>query len=313
MPKTIALTGATGFIGGHILAALTLRGHQVRALSRRPVDTAGLSSVEWIKGSLTDPAVLDCLVQDADAVIHCAGAVKAARRADFFDANEGAVVALTEAILRRPGGPPPLLHFSSLAAREPQLSPYAASKAAGEQALARHGGALDWLVVRPPAVYGPGDFEILKLFKSLRYGLGFLPSARTSRVSVVYVEDLATFAADWAENPTMTGHILEVDDGAPEGYRLGEIYRQAAALLDRDVRLVRIPSPLLTMAAQINTAMARLRRQSPMLTRGKVRELTHPDWVCHRGGPQDSLWQPRTRLPEGLKSTLDWYRQGGML
>lgn len=314
MVKTIALTGATGFIGGHVLAALIARGHRVRALTRRLVnDALARSGAEWIKGGLTDASALGKLVVGADAVIHCAGLVKATSRKDFFHVNEAAVAALAESVANLNAPRPPVLHLSSLAAREPGLSPYTASKAAGESALIAHGAALDWLVVRPPAVYGPGDLEILKLFRSLRYSVGLVPGAASNRVSVVYAEDLARFIADWAENPGSMGQVLELDDGTPGGYRLGEIYELAAGLLDRKARIVSVPSPLLTMAAQINTAIARLRGQPPMLTRGKVRELIHPDWVCRRDGIGEAGWQPRVRLPDGLKVTLEWYRQGGLL
>jgi len=203
--------------------------------------------------------------------------------------------------------------MSSLAAREPHLSPYAASKAAGEQVLQESGDDLDWIIVRPPAVYGPGDFEILKLFKSLRFGIGLIPGGRENKVSVIYVEDLARLACNWAENPMFAGKTLEADDGAPEGYRIADIYTEAARLLNRNVRLVRTPSPLLTMAAQINTAMARLSGRPAMLTPGKVRELTHHDWVCRPDDQLSNFWSPEYRLAEGLKATLAWYRSNRLL
>ncbi|RMF10665.1 MAG: NAD-dependent epimerase/dehydratase family protein [Alphaproteobacteria bacterium] len=314
MPRTIALTGATGFIGGHILTALTARGHKVRALTRRPVeDTSHIATVTWIKGDLTDLAALHHLTEGTDAIIHCAGLVKATHRDAFFHINATAVEALKETVLKLPEPRPPFLHLSTLAAREPGLSDYAASKAAGERVLTGCPAALDWLIVRPPAVYGPGDLEILKLFKSLRYGLGLIPGSAENRVSVVYVKDLARFITEWAEAPSLTGQVVEVDDGQPGGYRLAEVYELAAKLLGRKVHLLSIPSPLLTMAAQINTAIARARGQPPMLTRGKVRELTHPDWVSRRDSAGARTWNPTTRLPEGLRATLDWYRESGLL
>lgn len=312
--QTIALTGATGFIGGHILAEARARGHRVRALTRRPA-AASLhdEGVHWVRGSLADNDALRTLVGPADVVIHCAGLVKAVRPAHFFDANEAAVRALLHAVQAREGHRAPLLHMSSLAAREPHLSDYAASKAAGEQVLMKTSGQ-PWAIVRPPAVYGPGDLEILKLFKSLRYGVGLLPGGRENRTSVVYVEDLARFACDWVEvSARPTGEILEADDGAAGGYRLGDIYAEAARVLNRQVRMVEAPAGLLTMAAQINTAMARLTGRAAMLTPGKVRELRHRDWICRPNDAFRGHWQPRVKLRDGLEATFAWYRRNHLI
>jgi nucleoside-diphosphate-sugar epimerase len=167
----IALTGATGFIGGAVARRLLREGWEVRALYRPssrndPVACAGLS---WIPGSLEDTEALARLVAGADALVHCAGVVRGAGR-DVFDRINAEGVARIAARAAAAQVPRFLL-MSSLAAREPQLSPYAASKRAGEVALARTAGAMAWVVLRPPAVYGPGDRELRTLFRCIGHGL----------------------------------------------------------------------------------------------------------------------------------------------
>src|SRR5665213_1536813 len=156
-----AVTGATGFLGRRLVPALVASGWRVRVLVRRtpPGDLWEGCGPELVAGDLGSLAALDTLTAGADVLIHGAGLIKAARRSDFFAVNaEGARNAARAA----PAGG--LLLVSSLAAREPRLSDYAASKRAGEElALAVAGPRLT--IVRPPAIYGPGDRETLALFR----------------------------------------------------------------------------------------------------------------------------------------------------
>src|SRR5262245_13183535 len=138
MRGVIALTGATGFIGSAIARKLVNEGWRVRALIRTPLWRARLEgiSIQWVHGALEDIEHLDSLVGDADAVIHCAGAVRGITDADFYPVNVEAVSRLAQiAAIRCPT--PRFLLISSLAAREPNLSAYAASRRMGQSALSR--------------------------------------------------------------------------------------------------------------------------------------------------------------------------------
>ncbi len=162
---TLAITGGTGFVGGAVIAMALEEGFAVRALTRRPQrDTEGLT---WVAGALNRPESLDALVEGASAVLHIAGVVNAPDRDGFAEGNvEG-----TRAVLAAAGraGVTRFVHVSSLAAREPDLSDYGWSKAEAEVAIA--GSPLAWDMVRPPAIYGPGDMEMLELFRLARRGL----------------------------------------------------------------------------------------------------------------------------------------------
>jgi len=170
--RLAAVTGATGFVGPHLVAALARHGWTLRLLIRRWTPLPSLPGVEAdiVWGDLADEASLKRLVDGADAVVHAAGLIKARRPAEFDAVNRDGTARLSAL-----APDVPFLLLSSLAAREPQLSPYAASKRAAEEAIARRSGA--WLALRAPAVYGPGDRETLAYFKMAKLGIVLLPPA----------------------------------------------------------------------------------------------------------------------------------------
>lgn len=300
----LALTGATGFIGATLLSHLTGAGWHVRALYRPRNGRVppSLPGVQWLPGNLEDEDALGALVAGTDAVIHCAGAVRGAGRADFDRVNvDGARrVALAAA---RQAQTPRFLLLSSLAARVPELSHYAGSKWRGECAVQAASESMRWTVLRPPAVFGPGDRELLPLFRCIANGFAPLPAGANGRFSLIYVEDLATAVVRWLAADAGYGQTFELDDGHPGGYDWGTVLDIGGRVLrgGRTVRRVPIPVPLLNFAALANLAAARLLGYAPMLTTGKVREITHPDWLCENNGfTQITGWQPTFGLERGL-------------
>lgn len=301
----VAVTGATGFIGGRLCLHLREQGCRVRALVRSPARAADLmrAGVELVPGDLAATAALRELLADAVAVIHCAGTVRGRTPADFAPANVRGLESLCAALRDRPGCR--LLALSSLAAREPALSAYAASKYAGEQVLLAQGDATPWTVLRPPAVYGPGDRELLPLFRIMGRGLGPVPGRLSNRVSLLYVDDLTAAISAWLRTPSVPRGIFSLCDPQERGYAWTDILATAGAVFGRRVRPLRIPAVALQGVAALNWAGATLMGYAPMLTPGKVRELCHPDWVCdgrELAGVLD--WQPQVTLAEGLRLTL---------
>ena len=310
MPQRIAVTGATGFIGRRLIRHLADRGARVAALTRRPQPEQ--PGVRWIPGDLHDAGALARLVEDTDVVIHAAGLVKARNRAEF----EGVNVAGTEnllAALAGHGAQARLVLVSSMAAREPQLSDYAATKRAAEDAV-RARAELDWSILRPPAVYGPSDLEILKLFRAIRRGIAPVPGTGQGRFSVVYVDDLVRAIATMAEHAEAVGRTLEVDDGTAGGYGHRDLAGMAADLLGRRIRALPVPSPLLKAIAGVNFGLARLLGRPAFLSPGKARELLYSDWVAGPDTVNRVLgFRAETGLEAGLGRTFDWYRGQGLL
>ena len=217
----LAITGGTGFVGSHLIDAALAAGHEVTALTRR--EQPPRDGLEWVAGDLDDRDALERLVGDADAVIHVAGVISAPDAAGFEQGNVDGTLAMLAAATA--GGVHRFVHVSSLAAREPKLSLYGASKARAEELV--HGSGLDWAIVRPPAVYGPGDKETLELFRMAKLGLMLMPPK--GRVSVIHVDDLARLLLALAAPAAPSGILIEADDGRPGGWTHREFARALAA------------------------------------------------------------------------------------
>jgi nucleoside-diphosphate-sugar epimerase len=308
MPRTLAITGATGFIGAALLHELAGGGREIRALFRsRPApaaDGALRAAVEWVRGSLDDTQSLERLTRGVEAVIHCAGAVRGATREQFDRVNSEGVARLVRAA-RQSRPRPRFLLISSLAAREPQLSFYAASKRRGEEALRAAGEGMEWSVLRPPAVYGPGDREMRPLIEAMRRGAAPMLGRREARFSMIFVADLAAAVRQLVDQPLWEPGPFELHDGHDGGYTWRDVVTTFARIARRPVRPVPVPAILLKTVAAANQALARRFGYAPMLTPGKVRELTHPDWVCADAAFRKATgWVPRVGLEEGLRRTL---------
>ena len=289
----LAVTGATGFVGGHLLREALAAGHRVRALARREQPPRG--GIDWIAGALDDAAALARLVEGADAVVHVAGAVST-DHAGFIAANiEGTravLSAATKAGIRR------FVHVSSLSAREPQLSNYGWSKREGERLV--EASTLDWTIVRPTGVYGPGDTELLDMFRMAKWGIALLPPP--GRVSLIAVEDLAALLLTLATRPGERA-VYEVDDGHPMSH--AELARAIGAAVGRRVWPVHLPRALLSLAAFVDT---RLRGSGAKLTHDRVGYLCHSDWTAAAARrPPLGIWKPSIATDAGLAETATWY------
>jgi len=273
----------------------------VRVLARSP-DAALEADADLVRGRLEDPSALTELVDGCRTVVHCAGAVRAPSSAAFHRVNADATALLGRLCAERGAR---LVLISSLAAREPHLSPYAASKRAAEDAL---GSAtdLDWAAIRPPLVYGPGDRATLPVFRMMKHGWLATPSVGGARFSAIYRDDLADAVAALAASDARG--IFDISDGAPNGYAWADMAVAAADHLGRRVRMVGVPRTAMRAVAAVNAFAAKLTGGAPMLYPGKVRELYHIDWACGAGPLMRATgWRPRTALGRGVAQTFGWY------
>lgn len=286
--------------------SLATAGWRIRVLIRPTSPRGRLAGVaaDLVAGDLGDLDSLRRFVYQAEAVVHCAGAVRGASRAHFDRVNVEGVARLVHAAAGEHPAPRFLL-ISSLAAREPGLSPYAASKRRGEEVLAAGGSTMPWAVLRPPAVYGPGDRELLPLFRWMARGIAPVLGSGNARFSLLYVEDLAEAVVRWLSGGTAGQRTFELDDGRPGGYTWTEVVETMTFLRARRVLPVRVPSLFLQVLGALNLAAARVIGYKPMLTPGKVRELRHPNWVCDSASFMGATgWRPKIALEEGLRRTL---------
>ena len=303
MTATVALTGGTGFVGTHVIEQGLAQGFTLRALTRRPQPPR--AGVIWIEGALDQPASLAALAEGADTMLHVAGMTNAPDRAGFEACNvtgtADVIAAACSAGIHR------FVHVSSLAAREPALSDYGWSKARSEEVVRASG--LDWTIVRPPAVYGPHDREILELFRVARWG--FVPLPPDGRLSVIAGEDLARLLLTLGRSTTGVGALYEPDDGVANGWDHRVFARAIGAAIGRRILPLSIPKTLLQLGARADRLA---RGTAAKLTPDRVRYFCHPDWVVSADArPPAALWAPEVPTPEGLRATADWYRGAGLL
>jgi len=311
--RLAAVTGVTGFIGGHLAGELTRRGWRLRVLARSMPKFPGLSGppAEVVQGSLSDPSALRDLVAGADAIVHLAGAIKGRNRNDFMAANAEGTAALAAA-WRAHAPDARLIYLSSMAAREPGLSHYAASKHAAEERLASIAAGADWSILRPAAVYGPGDRETLRIFRAASAPFQPMLNGGDARLTLIHVADLVrAVAALLAAGPAGACH--EVTDARHDGYSWDELVRAAAAALGRRARPVRVPASVIRALGLVGDAVA-MGGMAGMLTSQKAREILHCDWRSDPASqPPASQWQPEITLDRGFAEAVAWYRAAGWL
>jgi dihydroflavonol-4-reductase len=238
--NTVLLTGATGFVGAHAAEAFALHGVAVRALVRPTSDSARLRELgaTVVAGQLTDTAAVQRAAEGADAVVHMAALTKARSAAEYDAVNEEGTRALLEALAAMPVRPRRVVYLSSLAAVGPSagrpvdatstpqpLSAYGRSKLGGERACAREAATFEVVVLRAPAVYGPGDRELLPFFRLARHGLLPIPGDAGRPLQLIHVQDLA---ATLVQAATRTGVRGVYHAAESRVYRWSDVVEQVA-------------------------------------------------------------------------------------
>jgi nucleoside-diphosphate-sugar epimerase len=299
----LAITGATGFVGSHLIDAALAAGHEVAAITRREQpERAGLA---WVSGSLADRSALERLVDGTNAVVHVAGVITAHDKAGFDKGNvEGTLAMLAAATA---GGVKRFVYVSSLAAREPKLSLYGASKARAEELV--HSSGLDWAIVRPPAVYGPGDKETLELFRMAKLGIMLMPPR--GHLSLIHVDDLARLLLALAAGEAPSTCVIEPDDGKKGGWTHREFAKALGSAVDTKPTIISAPGVFLRVAARADQLF---RGPRAKLTVDRAAYFSHRNWVVEpkRAAPAE-LWQPQIATEEGLRETARWYADKGWL
>ncbi|WP_230492738.1 NAD-dependent epimerase/dehydratase family protein [Martelella alba] len=297
------MTGATGFIGRHIVQNLLSHGFTVRALTRRARETS-TDRLIWIPGELEDRNSLAELVRGAEFVVHCAGQVRGHSEETFTQCNVNGSLRLMQ-VTRQTGGCKRFLYLSSLAARHPELSWYANSKYVAEQQLIALSGEFSLGIFRPTAVYGPGDKELKPLFNGMLRGILPRLGSPEAKLSFLHVSDLADAVNQWlsAENPR--SGIYELCDGVSGGYDWRRLQEIGASVRRGPVHLVGISPRLLNVMADISILWNRLAKTEPMLTHSKIGELTHQDWsASNRSLSENIHWFPKVSLERALREGL---------
>ena len=322
--KTILVTGASGFVGGHVVAALARAGYKARCLVRQP-NRAGFIrefGPELVIGDITAPATLDAAVAGVDGIIHCAGLTRAVRPEDFQHVNVAGTRNLFEACLRCNPAVRRIVHVSSLAAlgpatpgqpvREDQprrpVSAYGRSKLAGQVVAESYRDKLPVSILVPPAVYGPFDKDFLIYFRLLKRRLLPLPGGGTQTISLLYAKDLARAALVCLENERAVGRAYLVEDGRPQTW--AEIATVMGGVMQIKPVVLHLPLGLVRAMAACVEFTARCTGHAMLLSRGKLNEFVQPSWVCSAERIRIELgFQSEYALEQGMAETLQWYRE----
>lgn len=317
----VALTGATGFVGSHLLDALRRAQVPRRLLvrGRGRLRDGSFANEEVLQGSLEDEAALRALVRDAGWVVHVAGLVRAGRASDFDRANAAGTARLVEA-MASVAPRARLIFVSSLAAAGPSAAPagrapddppapmsaYGRSKLRGEQHVRTWGGP--WVILRPPAIYGPRERDVWQFFRLAARGVVPLPAGERW-VTVAHVTDVVR--AILAASHSGTRQILHL--GEPSPYRLDELVATLARAGGlAKPRMPVVPGVLLRAAGLVGDALQRLGAHGVAMTSDKARELLARHWTAVTAPSLTALGLVGcVRFEDGARTTWMWYRQHG--
>ncbi len=318
------LTGASGFVGSHILDTLRRRGVATAVLLRPTSDRRFLEphlpAVEVRNGSLAEPEKLRAALEGISHVIHCAGCTRALRIPEFYAINQVGTRNLVQAVNAAGGRIQRFIHISSLAVSGPAtparpareddpphpVSHYGRSKAAGELEV-RDRSTAPFTILRPPAVYGPRDTGFLPMFRAIQRHLLPLPS-ETQALSLVFVRDLAEIVVACLCAPVAEGKTYFVSN--PEIVSARKMAREIARQIQHWTLPLPLPTPLLWPVCLAQEIGAQVTGRASLLNLQKFAELSAPGWVCDPSRLQKELGlECATTLAGGVAQTLQWYRE----
>lgn len=321
----VLLTGATGFVGSHVLDSLRARGIDtavlVRSASNRRFIASHLPALETRPGSISDPATLDAALREVTHVIHCAGCVKALRPATFYEVNQQGTRNVVAAVNRQAGRIRRIIHISSLAAGGPAepdkpareddpprpVSEYGKSKLAAEREVL-DACEPEYVILRPPAVYGPRDDAFLPLFKTVKAHLQPRVGGGRQALSLVFAKDLAEAVVACLTHPAAARKIFYAASG--EVTTAAALAREIAGQLKTRTLALPLPTVILWPLCCLQEILSRATGRPSVLSRQKYVELRAPGWVCDPSRLRQELGVVcGTTLRNGVAETLAWYRQ----
>ncbi len=330
MGETILVTGSTGFIGARLLRHLEEEGESVKVFLR-PESQAGAlpERVEVVRGSFSDPEALGRVVRDVDRIVHLAGVTKALDESGYDAGNVMPVRNLLDAISAHNPRLKRFLYVSSLTVAGPAsegirgvsesdspcpVSAYGRSKLRAETLCMERSAQIPITIVRPPAVYGPGDRDVLQVFQML--AKGFLVSAGSpgrQRFSMIYVDDLVKGIMAAARSEKAVGQVYYITSTC--SFSWDEVIAAARPVLGfKKLYRISLPEPFVFFLGSVISAISSLQGKPALINSDKVNELLQDYWVCSPEQAEHDLgFTAETTLAEGFEKTIYWYQRKGLL
>ncbi|HSQ36023.1 MAG TPA: NAD-dependent epimerase/dehydratase family protein [Candidatus Binatia bacterium] len=319
------ITGASGFIGSHLAAALAGAGHEVSCLVRSSsrLDFLSTLPVRLVEGDCLERGSLRAALAGIDYVFHLAGAISAPDRGTYFAVNAGGTKNLVEACLEWNPALRRLVHVSSIAAAGPSprggslnegddcrpVSDYGRSKLQAELEVRAIGERLPWVIIRPPNVLGPRQRELEESLRLVRWRIRPLVGRRRSRTSVIGVWDLVRALRLAAGDDRAIGRTYFVTDGEPVSWRA--ITAAVARAAGVGGLYIPVPFTVQVAAAAVVEAVARWRKKTPPFTRELVTAARTYDWVYANDAIANELdFRPEMDLVEVMARTVAARRSG---
>ncbi|MGB8656827.1 MAG: NAD-dependent epimerase/dehydratase family protein [Candidatus Zixiibacteriota bacterium] len=322
------VTGANGFVGSHLVEGLLHKGYRVRCLVRRTSNLQWLSGleVEYVYGDIAEKASLISAVRNVDLVFHTAGLTKAKSREEYFRANAGGTRNLVEACLEENPRLQRFIYISSQAAVGPghserplnetapcrPITHYGESKMEGEKIVSNYSAQLPITIIRPPAVYGPRDTDVLAFFQVVNKGFRISFGRGESLLSLVCVNDLVDGIILVAENPIASGQTYFIADDRV--YTWKRAFEIIAKSLEKRTVPLRIPKSLVFALAFLSESLSRLLGRTAVFNTQKAKEITSRYWGLDVSKAKTDLgFAPRYDLQRGAVETVKWYKEKGWL
>lgn len=322
---TTIVTGATGFIGRHLVDALAAGGGEIRCLTRGlpHVDSRPNVSAHKVNYGRTDLGISDAVLAGVSTVFHLAGATRAVTAGDFRDANVRVTERLADRLIAL-GERPRFVYVSSQAAAGPApdaahpktetdaaapIEDYGRSKLAAERAVASRGAELPYTIVRPVAVFGPADRDFLAIFEMVRRGVAIYPGIRHSSVNTIYVGDLVAGMIAAGRAPISEGRTYYLGDDTSRPWTsiystIGEVVGQ------RQPIEVSVPRSLIGAAGVVGDFVGSLVGKPSLVGKSKAILAKPKYWLCTSGAARrDFAFSTPTSLRDGMRMTYDWYLQ----
>lgn len=314
MAGRVLITGATGFVGSHVAEALLEAGYNVLCGARDPSSPRWLADlpVELSPLDLDRPADLSPALKGADTVVHAAGITRARRPEDYERVNAVGTRRLVDAA--RETGVRRFVQISSLAARGPDgmhhpASAYGWSKRRAEAHLLAHAGDMETVILRPAAVYGPRDTDLLPLFKLAKRGLLAVPTSG-GLLQPVYATDVAAAVLAVVREPDMATGLYSVAE--PVSYSWNQLAAALEEVFGKSIHVVRFPARGFELVGALVERVARLGSSAPVFDRRRAEDLASYTWTCDVSETEKALgWRAEVSLSDGLERTARWYEKNG--
>jgi dihydroflavonol-4-reductase len=325
----VLVTGASGLVGSHLVELLNQSGARVRVLARKTSNLRWVEGIDFEKhiGDVTQaPEELLPAVEGAEVVYHVAGCVKALRKKTFFEVNAQGTGNLLQACLSLQTPPRRFVLVSSAGAAGPSrtdaaltedvpprpLTPYGWSKLAAEQLAREYMDRLSIAVLRPAAIYGPRDYELLPAFRAVKSGLAARLGVSPRRFNMCHVRDVARAVMLAGSVEAAGSEIFLVGGKNTDQSELVEAI--ARALGKKRVYSPPVPKFLIYFAALLSSVVGQVTRRPRIFTWENAPRLLARNWTMDCSKAREILgYQPDIDLDSGVKDAIDWYRKHDML